>query len=106
MFQTCQECGACCVSNVDEHVFLTRGDMRRLGPKRAGLVVETDHEQGAMRTSMGEILFGLHPCVALARDGQGFSCSVYEDRPEPCRALERGSSACLELMARAGVRPA
>ena len=34
-------------------------------------------------------------CAALARDALGqYACQIYERRPEVCRALERGSSAC------------
>ena len=35
-------------------------------------------------------------CVALRRVGQGFACSIYAQRPDACRALLRGSAACLE----------
>jgi Fe-S-cluster containining protein len=46
-------------------------------------------------------------CVALQLHPTrgGFSCSVYERRPEICRELERGSGACLGEIAAKGDRP-
>jgi Fe-S-cluster containining protein len=40
-------------------------------------------------------------CQALCNDVPNqFLCAVYEDRPTLCRALEPGSSPCLEARAR------
>jgi len=33
-------------------------------------------------------------CIALAIEGARARCTIYERRPEVCRALERGGAAC------------
>lgn len=49
----------------------------------------------------------LHKCIALAIDPAtgSFACSVYETRPQVCRDLERGSSACRGELSTKGERP-
>ena len=43
-------------------------------------------------------------CIALATAVPNqFFCSVYEDRPTLCRALEPGSTPCLEARERRGL---
>lgn len=45
-------------------------------------------------------------CTALSTTvPKQFLCAVYEDRPTLCRALEPGSTPCLEARARHGVLP-
>jgi uncharacterized protein len=44
-------------------------------------------------------------CAALRLEGHAFVCSVYGNRPEICRSLERGSPACVsERFDKVGVR--
>lgn len=42
-------------------------------------------------------------CVALREGGGRFVCSVYERRPDACRALASGSTACVEARRRKGL---
>lgn len=42
---------------------------------------------------------------ALAEGATVYFCSIYERRPETCRALERGSPQCLGELATKGERP-
>jgi len=46
-------------------------------------------------------------CAALVVDARSgtFACSVYENRPQVCRDLERGSGACRGELAAKGDRP-
>ncbi|MEO7699021.1 MAG: YkgJ family cysteine cluster protein [Opitutus sp.] len=87
----CQRCGVCCFSESDEYVWVTGYDWTQLG----GDVDRLAHfigNRAFMKMSAGH-------CVALqisrAADGSPhFCCSVYDRRPEICRALERGSPEC------------
>ena len=83
----CQECGACCHSNLASSVRVTGDDHARLGDLAESLTVFIGN-RCYMR------LLGTH-CVANTRDVDGrFGCSSYDRRPDVCRDLERGSSAC------------
>jgi hypothetical protein len=43
-------------------------------------------------------------CAALAGpDGGPFGCTVYEDRPRPCRDFVAGGRHCLEARRRVGL---
>lgn len=84
----CQQCGACCFSDLPTYVRVSGDDHARLGGHADALT--TFHGNRCyMRMVDGH-------CAALVVDptpGQ-FACSVYERRPEACRALGRGSPAC------------
>ncbi len=44
-------------------------------------------------------------CVALTGEvGCGVSCSIYNNRPNACRAFVAGSQLCLEARAAAGIK--
>jgi|UniRef100_UPI00404B818D uncharacterized protein len=96
----CQACGACCFSQLPTFVRLSGDDWTRLGP-------ETDRVAHFIGNRAFMRLDGGH-CAALriGRDSTGkraFFCTVYENRPEICRNLDRGSPACLaELELKAG----
>ncbi len=96
----CLECGTCCFSNLETSVRVTGDDYQRLGDA----VEEFVHFVGNrayMRIEGGH-------CAALRIEPQGelkgrFVCSVYEQRPDACRELERGSAQCAgELFAKSG----
>jgi uncharacterized protein len=78
----CQECANCC-RNLD--VYLTSDDAERLSK---GLLIPLaavedryiDHHRAEAEGEWG--VFKAKPCVFLA----GKSCSIYEHRPESCRA--------------------
>ena len=84
----CLACGACCFSLLERYVRVSGDDYSRLG-ERAESLVWFDDNRAYLRMSDGH-------CGALEideRSGQ-FVCSVYAARPQVCRDLERGSSAC------------
>lgn len=98
-------CGACCFGKRD-YVQVFAHDAARLGPVRTAELVAPP--VGEIPASVGRaaepkrFMKMTHGhCVALSTDVPGrFLCTVYEDRPVLCRALEPGSAACLEARAR------
>jgi Fe-S-cluster containining protein len=84
----CLTCGTCCFSTLDRYVHVTGNDHARLGDDADALVVFIEN-RAYMRMEDGH-------CAALRIDprARAFVCSIYERRPETCRALERGSPAC------------
>lgn len=83
----CLSCGACCFSALETYVCVTGADYARLG-ELAERVSGFIGNRCYMRMHEGR-------CAALAVDPAGrYVCSIYEQRPEVCRELERGSSAC------------
>jgi Fe-S-cluster containining protein len=94
----CRACGACCFSRLETYVRVWGADYARLAEhpvhgaridelvrfvgNRAYLaLVDADDERGR--------------CAALAVEGGRFGCTIYEGRPETCRALGSGSPSCL-----------
>jgi Fe-S-cluster containining protein len=101
----CTTCGACCYGKRD-YVQVFPDDAARLGQARtAELVAPAVGESPAsvgrepepkrfMKMTHGH-------CIALSvANPNRFLCTVYEDRPVLCRALEPGSTPCLEARAR------
>jgi uncharacterized protein len=85
----CTECGACCFSQLAAYARVTGDDYARLDT-HAEQLVWFQGNRAYLRMVDGH-------CAALelgARAGS-YSCSVYQHRPEICRALERGSPECL-----------
>jgi uncharacterized protein len=87
----CRRCGLCCFSAAEQYVAVTGNDWSRLGP----LADEVAHfigHRAFMRMANGH-------CAALAlrRTPSGqpdFFCMIYDQRPQVCRNLERGSPQC------------
>lgn len=92
-------CGSCCFSQLDTFVRVTGGDYSRLGDYAATLV-RFDGVRAYMCMIDGH-------CGALAIEPQSgeLVCSVYADRPDVCRELERGSGACRAERAAKAERP-
>jgi len=82
----CQECGACCTSPSARHVPVMGADWDRLGD-RADELTEWTQSHAFMVMSEGH-------CIALALTPGHARCTIYERRPEVCRALERAGPAC------------
>jgi Fe-S-cluster containining protein len=83
----CLQCGACCFSKLATYVRVTGDDHARLGEHAEHVTVFVGNRCFMRMT-------GEH-CAALVIEPSGqFRCSVYEQRPEVCRELARGSSAC------------
>jgi Fe-S-cluster containining protein len=94
----CLRCGACCFSTLERYAPVTGDDYSRLG----------DHAEENVRFIGNRAFMRLVDghCRALRVDGAGqFACSVYEQRPEICRELQRGSPACAGERALKGDRP-
>lgn len=98
----CTACGACCFSTLPEYVRVFGFDWDRMGDAAR----ELTHFIGNrcyMRLEEGR-------CAALridpeAEGGARFTCAIYEERPDACRALERGSGACRADRHEKGERP-
>jgi uncharacterized protein len=94
----CLSCGACCFSQLDSYVRVTGDDHARLG-EHAERLANFIGNRCYMRMHDGH-------CSALAVSAEGqFVCTVYEQRPEVCRALERDSSECHAERALKAERP-
>jgi Fe-S-cluster containining protein len=95
----CLGCGACCFSTLATYVRVTGSDHARLG-ERADELVWFDGTRAYMR------MVGGH-CAALRIEPETgrFFCTVYEARPDTCRDLARGSSACSAERAEKHRRP-
>lgn len=103
----CVSCGACCFGRRN-YVQVFNHDAARLGAERmTELVADPVGEfpagggRAAEPTRYMKMTHG--HCGALRIGNAQFLCSVYETRPTVCRALEPGSSACLEARARRNV---
>jgi uncharacterized protein len=84
----CRDCGVCCYSTLETYVRVSGDDYARLG-EDAEQWVKFVGNRAYLRMLDGH-------CAALqvAADRQSFFCNVYENRPEICRLLERGSREC------------
>lgn len=100
----CQTCGACCTSPfgdvAEPFVAVTRADVARLGRERERRLVVVDH-----RSASGRGLVARHAaCAALeGLPGREVRCTIYDARPDACRAVEPGGAYCLESRARLGL---
>jgi len=95
----CLSCGTCCFSTLERYVPVSGDDHARLGDAADELVVWIGN-RAYLRLEEGH-------CAALAidRDAARFFCTVYERRPEICRALERGSPQCAGELSAKRERP-
>lgn len=84
----CLPCGRCCFSEDASYLPLFGADLERLSPS-SGVFVSMVDERPHMRLAEGH-------CAALVIDLEArvFKCGIYPERPDVCRALERGSSSC------------
>jgi Fe-S-cluster containining protein len=83
----CTQCGACCFSTLDTYVRVLGDDYARFGDGADRVSVFIGN-RCYMRMLNGH-------CAQLAVDAAGrFICGMYEQRPEVCRTLERGSDVC------------
>jgi Fe-S-cluster containining protein len=104
----CMTCGACCFGKRD-YVQVFAHDAAMLGLARTAELVAPAIEE--IPASVGResepkrFMKMTHGrCIALSTvTPNRFLCTVYEDRPVLCRALEPGSAACLEARARMNV---
>jgi Fe-S-cluster containining protein len=104
----CLKCGTCCFSTLDRYVAVSGDDYERLGEHAERLVTWIGN-RAYMKMHDGH-------CAALAiqttrqgsssdTGGARFVCTIYDERPTTCRALERGSPECEGERATKGERP-
>jgi len=89
----CVTCGACCFSRNPRYLVLLPEDTGRALPP-ASLF------EDAGRTFVD---FSCGHCTHLTLSEGRAECSVYEDRPEACRAFRAGSFECLKAIRANGV---
>jgi len=84
----CVACGACCFSTLPEYIRVWGCDLDRMDD-RAQALTHFLGNRCYMKIEEGR-------CAALVLDPaeRRYLCSIYEMRPDCCRALERGSGAC------------
>ena len=88
--EDCTSCGACCHSARADWIEVFAVDERRMGPASLAL----SHELGSRRF----MRFERGRCAALEERAGRWLCRIYEERPDACRWLERGSGTCSELI--------
>ncbi|MCC6556251.1 MAG: YkgJ family cysteine cluster protein [Polyangiaceae bacterium] len=86
--EDCTTCGACCFSTLPEYVRVHGCDHDRMDD-RARALTHFIGNRCYMRIEDRR-------CAALVIDPEAgrFLCSIYEVRPDCCRALDRGSGHC------------
>jgi Fe-S-cluster containining protein len=100
----CVTCGACCFGPRD-YVQVFMHDADRLGPEQTAQMVapavgEIPASTGRAAEPRRFMKMCNGHCAALKTDvPDRFVCQVYEDRPTLCRALEPGTTPCLEARA-------
>jgi Fe-S-cluster containining protein len=95
----CLACGTCCYSPSHEYVWVNGADWTRLGAD-AERLAHFIGNRAFMKMQDGH-------CIALdirrRPDGtREFFCTIYEQRPQICHALGRGSPECESVLVEAG----
>jgi len=85
----CGTCGACCRDAFDV-VAIEPSD-----PMGGHATVTRAHLDGWRSMARVPGSCGGTQCAALGGDGPPWRCTIYEDRPQPCRELQMGSRDCL-----------
>jgi Fe-S-cluster containining protein len=98
----CLACGVCCHSQLETYVRVSGDDWARLG-EAAERVAHFIGHRAYMKIKNGH-------CAALElqKDDDGhcvYFCTIYEQRPQLCRDLARGSPQCEGERALKGERP-
>ncbi|MFO0554984.1 MAG: YkgJ family cysteine cluster protein [Polyangiaceae bacterium] len=83
----CRDCGACCRSGAARYVPVFEIDAERLDPALRDRLTHTPEGRRYLPMVDGA-------CALLDKT----VCTIYPARPDACRALERGSSACVEAL--------
>lgn len=81
----CTACGACCLGNGEEYVFLAAGEDETIRA-HLGLTPEWFRRRYLIRMTNGELALRMtaaNTCSFLQDDGR---CAVYEVRPVQCRS--------------------
>lgn len=105
----CRHCGACCISNWDlpGYVALTPTEVKRLSEWKRAHWIHYEHNDWdgtfpALRTKENKQSHIV--CIAFRGSiGKQCSCSIYDDRPKPCRGFKPGSMNCREAREATGL---
>ena len=89
----CVSCGACCFSRNPRYLELLPWDAARSLPPES---LFTEEGRTFVRFDCGH-------CIHLDLSNGKAACSVYEDRPEACRAFRAGSFECVKARRANGV---
>jgi hypothetical protein len=92
----CTSCGVCCFSTLPEYIRVFGVDWDRMS-ERARELTEFIENRCYMRVVHDAATPGGSHCAALVvapGAALAFTCSIYDERPDCCRALERGSGSC------------
>jgi uncharacterized protein len=87
----CLRCGVCCFSKLETYVRVSGDDWTRLGDAASRVAHFIGHR--AYMKMAGEHCAALE-LRSMPQGGTEFFCSVYEQRPQVCRDLARGSPQC------------
>lgn len=100
----CQTCGACCASfRVDFHPVELAGGTFAWGQ---GVPLEMTVPLTASIVRMLGTDLTEPRCVALTGEiGKQVSCSIYDQRPSPCREFDIEHAACNRARQRCGLAP-
>lgn len=96
----CTACGACCFNDAQQYIALWQVDRERFGDALDEVAVEHD-SQWFLRMTDGHCA-SLDVVTTTGTDGTStmtFHCTVYEQRPDACRAFQQGSRLCEEVRA-------
>lgn len=100
----CQSCGACCASlRVDFHPAELAGGAFAWG-KGVPLAMTVPVTPAIVRLRGTDA--APPRCVALSGElGVAVSCTIYDERPSPCREFDTAHSACNRARQRCGLPP-
>lgn len=91
----CQRCGACC-AHFRVSFYWTEADD---GPQGSVPVSLTEQLNGHLRCMAGTSARAPR-CIALQGDvGKDVGCTIYQQRPSPCREVMPGDPQCLKARA-------
>lgn len=85
----CIDCGRCCFSRSEIYLRVAGFDYDRLGDKAEDVTQFIENRAYMRMSSDGH-------CAQLTYNAEQklFLCAIYEQRPDVCRVLERGSGQC------------
>ena len=94
----CLSCGACCMT-YRVSFYWAEADAR-------GLPAELTEQLNPHFSCMAGTNASQPRCAALrGQPGAAIACTVYEQRPEPCREVQIGDEKCLRARAHHGLAP-
>jgi Fe-S-cluster containining protein len=87
----CLACGVCCHSQLESYVRVSGDDWARFGDEAERVAHFIGHR------AYLKMQHGHCAALELQKDDEGrpvYFCTIYERRPQICRALDRGSPQC------------